>query len=147
MKNKPIVMKGLNGSITLNNDSVIVKKGALFGHCTTTYLIQDIIGINYKKHGITTGYIELVTPIDKNDHLDFTQQPNVVLLKLSHKKRTLAFKEMLENAISEVKRSRQGSQQAVLSVADEISKFKQLFDEGAITEEEYVEKKKQLLNL
>ena len=33
------------------------------------------------------------------------------------------------------------------NIPDELNKYKQLFDSGAITEQEYETKKKQLLNL
>lgn len=40
-----------------------------------------------------------------------------------------------------------GNEKKVVSVADEIRKFKELFDEGIITQDEFENKKKQLLNL
>ena len=47
-----------------------------------------------------------------------------------------------ENANSNI-----STEQAVTSVADEIRKFKELFDEGIITEDEFNQKKKQLLGI
>ena len=51
----------------------------------------------------------------------------------------------LNNAICEAKK--QKSTTVTLDAADEIRKFKQLLDEGLISQEEFIAKKKQLLGL
>ena len=43
--------------------------------------------------------------------------------------------------------SKNASPASVISVADEIAKYKKLLDDGAITEEEYNAKKKQLMEI
>ena len=51
----------------------------------------------------------------------------------------------IQNKIEE-KQAKQNSAGNVVSVADEIIKFKQLLDQGVLTQEEFDKKKKELLN-
>ena len=55
--------------------------------------------------------------------------------------------QIILDEIEQEKSINKNSEQNLNSVADEIKKFKDLLDMGAITEEEYKKKKKELLNL
>lgn len=55
--------------------------------------------------------------------------------------------QIILDEIEQEKSMNKNSEQNLNSVADEIKKFKDLLDMGAITEEEYEKKKKELLNL
>lgn len=57
------------------------------------------------------------------------------------------FTEFLDRCIEEKQRAANASPNAPVSAADEIMKYKQLLDVGAITQEEFDAKKKQLLGL
>ena len=58
------------------------------------------------------------------------------------KKTLIPFINAVNNSIEEMKKTQNSPK---LSVADEIMKFKRLLDEGAITQEEFDKKKKELL--
>ena len=58
------------------------------------------------------------------------------------KKTLIPFINAVNNSIEEMKKTQNSPK---LSVADESMKFKRLLDEGAITQEEFDKKKKELL--
>ena len=53
----------------------------------------------------------------------------------------------MQTIVSKLSREESQAQSSSVSVADEIKKFKELLDIGAITQEEFDAKKKELLNL
>ena len=53
----------------------------------------------------------------------------------------------IEQSVPKTTRSRKSSSETMISGADEIRKYRQLADEGIITEEEFEKKKKDILEL
>lgn len=138
-------LKGVNGSIELCKDHVIIKKGILFGNSIRTVYLTDVIGVQYKKSGITRGHIEIITSGDKNDKKSIVDQPTIVLLKMGQDKEALEIKRQIDDVVMQVKKSKDIKH--LVSEADELLKFKSMLDKGVITEEEYNNKKKQILDL
>lgn len=138
--------KGFNGTITLEDEQLTIKKGLFSGNCTNIYNLSDVLSVRIKKLGLERGYLEIVSAGDQREFTERMQQPNVVYLKMSQDTEAEKFKNLIDEALRSVK-SAHSSVPAQLSTADEIAKFKQLLDDGAITQQEYEAKKKQLLGL
>lgn len=113
--------------------------------------LQSIIGVDFKKAGLTSGQINFVTSAGNQKTGGMGALPgfsggaynkaNNVLFRSSHNEDIEFIKNFVESHMG------QSPSSESLSVADEISKFKKLLDDGVITNEEFEAKKKQLLGL
>lgn len=164
MVEQPIMeLKGTNGTILAFDDKVIIKRKGLFAFASqgikgdTTFFYKNLSGIDYKKPGMTNGYIRFVTSgtVAHNTKtgifstpLESAQDPNTVILRAFNRKIPI-LSEDLYNLIMEKINDVQALKNNVTTVssADEIAKFKNLLDDGIITQEEFDAKKKQLLGL
>ena len=115
-----------------------------------TIYFADCVGIQFKKAGLTIGYLQIETSsgnISRNDNNvfnenSFTYETNNIP---NGKMEEIAL--YIKERISIIKNNNLTKTISKQSPADEILKYKKLFDMGAITSDEYEEKKKQLLNL
>jgi hypothetical protein len=105
--------------------------------------IKSITAVQIKRPRLTAGYIQFAysgASESKGGVLDTAKDENTI---------TFASKKELEQAkeLKALIESLQHEEKTTIqaSGADEILKYKQLFDSGAITEEEYKAKKKQIL--
>lgn len=129
-------------SITSKGFSNFCNKG-LIG--TKKINLNNITGVQYKEPGVTTGYLQLVlmgSQEVKAGVMGAVRDENTILFNKKEQHLILEIKEYIESYISDKNRNKAVS---TVSVADEILKFKNLLDLGAITEEEYEDKKKALL--
>jgi hypothetical protein len=114
---------------------------------TKTILFVSIAGIQYKKPGIASGYIQFTIPggnesqggvfaaaSDENTFM-FTDEVDDVVLEV---------KEFIEKKIKE---ARQPAEHPGAGAADEIRKLAQLKEEGFLSAEEFAGAKKKLLGL
>ncbi len=115
-----------------------------------TIYYTDCIGIQFKEPEITLGYLQLETASSTMNNRasnffnenSFTWEPRQIPLETM---REVA--DYIKKRIDEIKRGVNTTPVVEkFSVADEILKFKQLLDMGAITEEEFNEQKQKLLN-
>lgn len=150
-----LLLKGYMTKKTISaTDSFVIisKDGSLFGAKREKKIpYSQISGVEVKKPGaMVNGYIQIQTPgqISGNSSFkisggtyDAIKDENAIVFTGS-KNYDIAIKiqEYILNKIGN-----QSVQQ--ISSADELQKFKALFDNGAITEDEYNAKKKQLLGL
>lgn len=94
----------------------------------------------------TNGYIQITVPgglESKKGLFDATQDENTVIFSKKNNELVDQIKSKIEELIS---RQHTGYINQ-LSPADEIRKYKELLDDGLITQEEFEKKKKQLLGL
>lgn len=118
-------------------------------------MLQSITAINIQKPILmVNGSIEFVYPgvkpisdKDKNSMLqmELHKAPNVVTFDKKHTDEFFRLKEYIEEHQSVSVSMPSAAPQ--VSNADEIAKYKQLLDMGAISQEEFDAKKKQLLGL
>ncbi|MBQ7203263.1 MAG: SHOCT domain-containing protein [Eubacterium sp.] len=133
--------------------------GSILTHNATdgskTIYYADVVGVQFKEPGITIGYLQLETPglTMNNAASNFFNENSftfdTTVIATDKMKEIAAF---IESKVQEIKHSKAQQQaQAVnttpFSVADELLKFKQLLDMGAITQEEFDTKKSELLKL
>lgn len=136
-------------SITVGS---ILTQNATDGEKTIYY--SDVIGVQFKPSGLAIGYLQLETASSSGNNKtsnffnenSFTYEPQNITNEEMEKvvayirERVEACKEAKNNPVI-------AAPVAAVSVADELKKFKDLLDMGAITQEEFDAKKKQLLGL
>lgn len=164
MSDKALIeLKATNGTVLVYNDRVVIKRTGLFAFASqgikgdTTFFYSNLSGVDYKKPGMTNGYMRFVTAgtVNYNSKTGLfatptssAQDPNTVILRAFNRKIPALSEEvynLIIKKISEMQTSFNVS--AAVSSADEISKYKTLLDQGVITQNEFEQKKKQLLNL
>lgn len=147
------VLNGVNGQLELYDDKVVIKrKGALakmtqgFTKGDKTIYIRQITGIQMKLGGnLVNGYIQITLPGGNEKSkgaFEATQDENTVMFKKADNDIAIAIKEKIE-AIQQ----RNDGPKQTYSGADEIMKFKNLLDNGIITQDEFDKKKKEILGL
>ena len=112
-----------------------------------TIFYADCIGIQFKKSGALIGYLQIETaaPTMNNEKNNFFNENSFTFSET-----TIPNEKMLEvywyikDRVALYKRL---STLSSISPADEIKKYKELLDMGAITAEEYNTKKKKLLEM
>ncbi len=149
-------LKGINGQLELYEDKIIIRrKGALakmtqgFFKGDKTIYINQITGIQVKPGTLwTNGYIQITVPggIESKKGLldDATLDENTVAFTSKDNELVNQIKSKIEELMSQ---QRMGHIINQSSPADEIRKYKELLDDGVITQEEFEQKKKQLLGL
>jgi len=149
-------LKGISGQLELYEDKIIIRrKGALakmtqgFFKGDKTNYINQITGIQVKPGTLwTNGYIQITVPggIESKKGLldDATLDENTVAFTSKDNELVNQIKSKIEELMSQ---QRMGHIINQSSPADEIRKYKELLDDGVITQEEFEQKKKQLLGL
>ena len=127
--------------------------GLVFGSSVTqgekTIYYKDATGVQYKPSTVLDGYIQVETA-SGNMTSSSSQYSGENSIQFSGKQRNeeaeiiVAY---IKNRIEEIKNAPVGGVIQQLSPADELKKHKELLDMGIITQEEFDEKKKQLLSL
>ncbi len=156
-------LKGTNGTIIVYNDKVVIKRKGLFALASqgikgnTTFFFKSLSGVDYKKPGMTNGYIRFIAPGTQSHNSktglfgtssENLKDPNTIILRAFNRKIPALSEELynlVQNKISEAQSNI--ATISNVSSADELKKFKELLDNGIITQEEFDAKKKQLLKL
>lgn len=144
--------EGITKAAELYEDKIIIK---IDKNTETAVSLQSISAINIRKPIMSVnGFIEFiypgVSPIsdrEKNSMMqtELVRAPNAVTFNRKHTEEFFELKKRIEEL--QAKAAGASSSTAQISSADEIAKYKQLLDAGAITQEEYDAKKKQLLGI
>lgn len=136
-------ISGVNGTLELYPDRIVLKRGKLLGNFEKTTYLKDIIEVKLKKPGLSRGSLSIATATDNGRVSANSVEANAIALKSSQWDEAVEFKRLIEDAASRAKAAGGGSH----SAAEEIANFKRLMDEGVITPEEFSAKKKQLLGI
>lgn len=149
-------LNGTNGQLELYEDKVIIKRNGLgnkliFGFKgDKTIYINQISGIEFKEAGFLAGYIQFTLPggIERRGGLTgkdgAVRDENTVTFTVKQKDIARQIKEYVESRMNSL------SQPSVISSTsdpDIIRKYKQLWDDGIITKDEFDAKKRELLGL
>ena len=153
--NKPIYsFTGKGGQLEVYHDKVVIKRKGFVAKMTQgiyvgdkSIYIQQISSIIVKNGDwLSIGYIQFV--LAGNQERDFRKKLTAGI----HDENTIFFNkkdndtiEKIKSAIEELMAKDHSSLSG--SEADEIKKYKQLLDDGIITQEEFTVKKKQLLGM
>lgn len=128
----------LPGIIVLTDKRVLFTFKAGFSEAIKEYSLSEVRAINCSGNGLTGGQLEIQTLTE------------TVQVLISYKKELMR---QLQTLVSDllknykIQAAMSSRQPQTCSAADEILKLKNLLDVGAITQEEFDAKKKQLLNL
>ena len=150
--NEPLYyFNGKNGQLEVYPDKVIIKRKGFMSKMTQGFFageksiyIKQITGIKVKRGGLlTNGFIQFI--------LAGNIEVRKGLVKETHDENTIFFAKKDNEVIDKIKLAveelmTKSDSPHVVSSADEILKFKNLLDDGVITQEEFEEKKKQLLH-
>ena len=151
-------LKGMNGQVEVYEDKLVIKRKGVFGWASHGFAgdrvipISSIKTIQYKAGSlIQNGFIQfgISGSIEKGgDFKRAVHDENSIILHMGEQSnKALDIKNYIENKICEL--NNKNSNLAIhnnISSADEILKYKQLLDQGIINNEEFENKKKQLLN-
>lgn len=125
----------LPGVFILTDRRVLFFFKAGFSEASIIFNLSEVNSINCSGNGLSGGHIEIHTVTKTLDIL------------VTYKKEIMReIQNTINNAISKCQGQVQ-SNTNVLEAPDEIRKYKQLLDDGIITQEEFEAKKKQLLGL
>lgn len=142
--------KGYNGTLILNNDGVIIKRGVkgflfgggmLRGDKTIPYL--NIIAVQLKKAGLMAGYLQLTLKGGseaKSGLIQSTTDENTINFHNNKNKTFAEAKRLIEKHINI-------PSYKSMNNLDEIEKLASLKEKGIITQKEFDIKKKSLLGL
>lgn len=145
--------KGYNGTLVLTNTGVIIKRGVkgfllgggmLRGDKTISY--KSIVAVQLKKAGLTAGYLQLTLmggSEAKGGLFQSTRDENSINFHTTggNNKKFEEAKRLIEEHISADNQSQQNNP------LNDIEKLAELKDKGIISEEEFQQKKNQLLGL
>ena len=161
--NKEFIFKVLGEGkaiIKLNDNSITISRPGVMSKMThgfvgdKTIMLNQITGVQLKKSTtFTTGFIQFIvagTIEAKKTTLGKVYDENIVYFKdpWGHYAQENKNAEYIKSYIEEYNLKNNQPQQIINnSDLDEIKKLKELLDCGAITQEEYDAKKKQVLNL
>lgn len=121
-----------------------------FNNGEKTIFFTDCIGIQYKDAGfITLGYLQFETSsaMMNNKENNFTSENSFIWEGSSMNKLMKEVANYCKEQVDNYKSSKYNKTVIATSPADELKKFKELLDMGAITQEEFNAKKKQILGL
>lgn len=156
------VMGEGKATIRINENSITISRPGAISKLThgfvgdKTIMLNQITSVQFKKSTtFTTGFLQFIVPgtieAKKSKPLERVKDENIVYFKdpwgnyANENKIAQSIKEYIENY-----NLRQNQPQQIIkkdSNLDEIRKLKELLDMGAISQEEFNKKKKDLLNL
>ena len=154
MSEQKFYFKGVNGQITVYEDKVVIERGGVLGFMTQglagakTIPMASIMSVQFKEGNmLTNGFIQfgvLGGREGRGGIFNATQDENTVMVKASANNEARQIKEYIEGII--LNRSKnEGTVIQQVSLAEELKKFKELLDMGAISQDEFEAKKKQIL--
>lgn len=129
-----------------------VVTGLIFGTSLTqgekTIYYKDAIGVQYKPSTIADGYIQVETAAGgmTSSSSQYGGENAIQFGKRSNEDAEIIVA-FIKKKIEEIKNAPAGGAVQQTSPAEELKKFKELLDMGAISQEEFDTKKKQLLGL
>lgn len=155
MENAIMILNGVNGQLEVYSNKVVIRRKGFLAKMTQGFnkgdkeiYLNQISGIQVKNGGnITNGYIQfsLAGGVEYTNGLkEAINDENTVVFKKIDNETVAQMKDKIEALRNQLTAPVMANS---ISSADEIKKFKDLFDAGVITEVEFNLKKKELLGL
>lgn len=166
-------LKATNGTVLVYDDRVVIRRTGMFALATqgikgdTVFFYHTLSGIDYKKPGLFNGYLRFVTAgtlpyVSQTGWFSSPQDqlndPNTVVLRAFNSRVPAQSEEIYNFILKKINEynSKPFHEQYKSNIpvptnnfsgADEIAKYKRLYDEGVITYEDFERKKRQILNM
>ncbi|HET7657052.1 MAG TPA: DUF4429 domain-containing protein [Bacillales bacterium] len=148
---EPFEAKGFTGTVLVYPNKVVLKYKKLIGSGKgeKEIRLKNISGVQLKKPGIINGYIQFSFSGSSDQKgrstLSAAKDENTIVVNSKKQYAEMVkAKELIEKYQDEMD---SGSGHATLSQADELKKYAELKEQGILSEEEFAEKKKQILGL
>lgn len=156
-------LKYTNGLLIVYDDKIIISRKTAMGFLSQglkgdkVFFYKDLSSIEYKKPSFfANGYMKFITAgtnetnqnigILGNTTKKALQDANTLILRAFNKEIPILSDKIYQYILNKISNTKNGNI-SINSSADEIMKFKKLLDDGIITQEEFDNKKKKLLNL
>jgi hypothetical protein len=148
-----MLVSGGNGQIDFDGKRVKIMRKGLLAFATQGFKgekvipISNIISVQFKLPGLlANGYIQFATAGGEGTKgiQEAVSDENTVFFEKKDIEQFSNLKNAIESAMESLS-SNQAQASSTPSVADEILKFKQLLDQGVLSEQEFQEAKKKLL--
>lgn len=109
-------------------------------------LISSLTGVQIRKPGLTTGYIQFIFSGSKESTGTFhaVKDENTVIFNKPEYDQALELRDYVEELMNQPSITQTAA--TSISVADELMKLKQLLDAGVLSQEEFDTQKTKLLN-
>lgn len=131
-------------------------KAALFGSLLNgdkEFYYADITSVQFKNLGIASGYLQFEYPGSHSGN-NFVSENSFLFSATMGTSKYYALQEKMpeiyedvQKRVRDAKNAKKTPAQPAISPAEELKKFKELLDMGAISQEEFNAKKEQLLKL
>jgi hypothetical protein len=138
-------------TVTLNDTDIIISRKGINNFLNVgltsgkTIPISNITAVQFKKAGLTNGYIQLSVLGDRGQRgLTANTDENTISFSKKYEDYALRIKNIIENKITHRHTS---TVQDSKNPLEQLKTLKQLLDSDIITQEEFNKKKKQLLEL
>jgi hypothetical protein len=139
-------------TVTPQTITIEHKKGTYHSGKVKDIRIKSISGVEIKKPGtVMAGYIQFIFSGGKESggryRMDAAKNENTVMFRKKEYDSFLECKRLIDQYIEEAQSSKPAVTTPTSSDADELKKWADLREAGAISDEEYDSKKKQILGL
>lgn len=142
-------------TVTLDGNFLRIKRKGLLNFANhgldgeKTFDINNMSGVQMKDAGsLTNGYIQFIISGSKESKgglLAATKDENTIMFTKKEQQYANEIKEYVENVLANKRTT--VVHEVKTDTSEEIRKYKSLLDEGIISEEEFIQKKKQLLGI
>lgn len=159
----PIVVKGRNGIVTAFEDRIEISRKNIVGFLTQglkgvrIIRFEDMTSIEAKTPGLmSNGYIQFIinpelAAIQKVGLIGTSNEsmrdPNAVVFSTISKNKIKEFTDLRDFSLSRIAYYQGLTSTQLGSGLNDLSKLKQLLDDGVITQEDFDAKKKQILGI
>ncbi len=145
-----IEAKGVGGSISFDGKMITLRHKGLLSLGTVGLVpekqipVEKVTGIQFKPAGLINGYIQFATGAGEASGgiLDATKDENTLMFEKKHQKHVEVIKSAVEQAM---RKSATRNTGPVLSAADELKKYHDLFQAGILSEDEFLQQKRKIL--
>lgn len=138
-------------TVTLNDSEIIINRKGLNNFLNVgltsgkTIPISNITAVQFKEAGLSSGYIQLSVLGDKGQRgLTANTDENTIMFSKKYQDHALRIKDIIENKITNKLSSEQTN---IKNNLKQLKTLKELLDSEIITQDEFNQKKKQLLDL
>lgn len=138
-------------TVTLNDSEIIISRKGLNNFLNVgltsgkTIPISNITAVQFKEAGLSSGYIQLSVLGDKGQRgLTANTDENTIMFSKKYQDHALRIKDIIENKITNKLSSEQTN---IKNNLKQLKTLKELLDSEIITQDEFNQKKKQLLDL
>ncbi|WP_407346410.1 SHOCT domain-containing protein [Lactococcus petauri] len=139
-------------TVTLNDSEIIINRKGLNNFLNVgltsgkTIPISNITAVQFKEAGLSSGYIQLSVLGDKGQRgLTANTDENTIMFSKKYQDHALRIKDIIENKITNNQLS--SEQTNTKNNLKQLKTLKELLDSEIITQDEFNQKKKQLLDL